>query len=73
MLGYLLWVSKTLLKNGRQHQVVVLSGRGLEDFEVTDCSSLKTMVDGILSAPQAGPEAFLPELDGRVYRLEEMP
>ena len=73
LLGYLLWVSKTLLKNGRQHQVVVLSGRGLEDFEVTDRSSLKTMVDGILSAPQAGPEAFLPELDGRVYRVEEMP
>ena len=70
LLGRLLWLSNRLLSKGQQHRVVALSGRGLEEFEVTDKNSLKIMMDGILSAPQAGPEAFLPELDGQVHRLE---
>lgn len=70
ILGRLLWLSNTLVQQGQKHCVRVLSGRGLEQFQVSDGESCKTMMDSILSAPQAPQNAVLPETDEQAYIVE---
>ena len=70
LLGSLLWLSNTLVLRGQKHRVAVLSGRGLEQFQVSDSESLHHMMDSVLSAPQAAPDAVLPAMDEEVFAVE---
>ena len=70
MLGRLKWLSSTLVLRGQKHKVAVLSGRGLEQFQVSDRESFDAMLDSVLSAPQAAENALLPELDEPVFPVE---
>ena len=67
-LGRLKWLSDTLLLRGKAHTVVVLSGRGLEQFQVSDCETGTYMMDRVLCAPQAAPNGVLPVMDGLEVR-----
>ena len=66
-LGRLLWLSGALLAQGQKHRVSLLSGRGLEEFTVSDKESLQTMLYAALSAPQASPEAVRAEVEGQPF------
>lgn len=70
LLGKLLWLSNTLVLRGQKHRVAVLSGRGLEQFKVSDSDALYNMMDSVLSAPQAAPDAVLPAMDEQVFAVE---
>lgn len=70
LMGRLLWLSGTLVLRGQKHRVAVLSGRGLEQFQVSDAQSLQCMMDSVLSAPQAAPGAVLPDMDEQVLQVE---
>lgn len=63
-LGRLMWISRLLLRQEKPHRVAVLSGRGLEQFWVSDRESLTHMMDSVLCAPQAAPDGVLPVMDG---------
>ncbi len=69
-LGRLRWLSNTLVLRGQKHRVAVLSGRGLEQFSVSDRESLDGMLDSVLSAPQAAENAVFPAMDEQVYAVE---
>lgn len=68
LLGRLKWISENLLLQGKNHTVAVLSGRGLEQFQVTNGESLRYMLDRVLCAPQAAPDGVLPMMDGLEVR-----
>lgn len=70
LLGRLLWLSSTLVLRGQKHRVAVLSGRGLEQFQVSGMDSLQSMMDSVLSAPQAAPGVVLPAMEEQVFRVE---
>jgi len=62
-LGRLKWISKFLLQQEQAYCVAVLSGRGLERFQVSDGESLTHMLDSVLCAPQAAPDGVFPVMD----------
>ena len=60
-LGRLLWVSPQLLEKGLSHRIRCMTGRGLEEFVVSDQEGLYAALEAILAAPAAPKEAALPQ------------
>ena len=69
-LGRLLWLSGLLLARGQKHRVRLCSGRGVEEFPVTDNAEMETMLEQVLQAPQAEADALLPDGEGLLFVVE---
>lgn len=66
-LARLVWLTDMLIRNAQRHQVVLLSGRGLEEYEVSNSETRQLMLDAVFSAPQADSEVVLPKQTGKPY------
>ena len=67
-LGRLLWLSNMLLKCGQKFRVILHSGRGVEEFPVSNRAQMESMLSQVLAAPQAEADALLPE--GQFFAVE---
>lgn len=57
-LGRLIWLSEYLLSQETPHQIVCLTGRGLETFSIDHSEDISKAVDTLLCAPEAQAEAW---------------
>lgn len=62
-LGRLLWLSQAMLDRNGGHEAAVLTGNGLERFQISSREDLDAMLQKVLSSNLAAVDAAMPEVE----------